>query len=302
MEFLTPKRATIIAALTSGFLVVIKFIVAFSSGSIVVLASAIDSLLDICMSLFNYFALKNAEKPANQNFNYGFGKLLYIAALLEGIVILGSAVYIFYQSLWNLSHQESLSYTDMAIFVMVLSIVMVGALVWVLGKVAKSSGNAVIAADMLHYKSDLFSNGAILLSLLVMSFWGFYLLDPILGILISIYIAYGALRIIKNGALMLLDRALPPVMQVQITDILHASQIVGFYNLKTRIVGDRAFVVVYIIFEEGITLCTAHSISDQIEAQIKALERSREWEIIIHLEPIEHFANYPFSFTKRKDT
>lgn len=289
-----------IATLTSTFLVIVKFGVAVSSGSIVVLASAIDSLLDICMSAFNYFALKEAEKPANKNFNYGFTKIQYIATTIEGVVILGSAGYIFYESVSRLNSEISLNDTGVAIWVMVLSIIVVGCLVLFLNKVAKISGNEVIQADALHYKSDLFSNGAILVSLVVIELSGFYLIDPILGMLIAAYIAYGAFKIIKSGVFMLLDRALDEKTQNHILDILDTSSILGYYNLKTRIVGERVFVVFYAVFDKQITLLLAHGISDDIERRIEKIDSSKKWEIIIHLEPAEYFENSNFSFIKRK--
>ncbi|PAF42339.1 cation diffusion facilitator family transporter [Helicobacter sp. 11S02596-1] len=302
MQLFTPTKATMIATLTATFLAIIKFGVGISSGSIVVLASAIDSLLDICISAFNYFALKEAKKPANKHFNYGFIKIPYIATMLEGMFILASAGYIFYESIRRLDAKIPLNETGSAIGVMVFSTIVVGILVLFLKKVAKMSGNEVIQADILHYQSDLFSNGAILISLVVIQTSGFYLIDPILGMLIAIYIAYGAFKIIKSGIFMLLDRALDEKTQQAIEAIFDTSAILGYDNLKTRIVGDRVFLVVYVVFEEGITLLSAHSISDEIEKRIEAIDPSKQWEIIIHLEPAEYFENSHLDFTKRKSS
>ncbi|MDO7253727.1 cation diffusion facilitator family transporter [Helicobacter cappadocius] len=300
MKFFTPTKGAMIATLTSIVLATIKFIVAISTGSIVVLASAIDSLLDICMSAFNYFALKKAQKPATKHFNYGFEKIQYIAAMIEGIVILFSAGYIFYKAILHLDSKTPLVDAKIAIWVMILSIVVVSILIVFLGKIARSTKNEVIKTDILHYKSDLFSNGAILLSLLIIEFSGFYLIDSIFGILIAIYIAYSSLGIIKTAVVTLLDSALDENTQNSILEVLENSSILGYRNLKTRIAGDRVFVVVDLIFAEKITLLSAHQITDDIEDRIRKIDLSKRWDIIIHLEPVEYFKDSHSSFIKKE--
>lgn len=300
MRFFTPTKGAIVATFTSIVLAILKFIVAFSTGSIVVLASAIDSLLDICMSAFNYFALKEAQKPANKHFNYGFVKIQYIATIIEGLIILASAGYIFYRSILHLDSKAPIVDMKIAIWVMVLSILVVGILIVFLGKIAKSTKNEVIKTDILHYKTDLFSNGAILISLLVIELSGFYLIDSIFGIFIAIYISYSAFGIIKSGIFMLLDRALDEKTQQDILQILENSSIFGYRNFKTRIVDDRVFVVIDLIFAQGITLASAHHIADNIEENIKKIDPTKKWEVITHLEPVEYFGDDHSSFTKKE--
>lgn len=300
MRLLTPTKGAIIATFTSIILASVKFIVAFSTGSIVVLASAIDSLLDICMSAFNYFALKEAQKPANKHFNYGFIKIQYIATMIEGLIIFASAGYIFYRAILHLDSKTPIVDMKIAIWVMVLSILVVSALIVFLGKIAKSTKNEVIKTDILHYKTDLFSNGAILLSLVVIELSGFYLIDSIFGILIAIYISYSAFGIIKSGVFMLLDKALDEKTQQAIVQILENNPIFSYRNLKTRIVDDRVFVVIDLIFAPAITLASAHQIADNIEESIKKIDPSKKWEVITHLEPVECFYDENPSFTKKE--
>lgn len=299
-KILTPTKGAIIATFTSIVLAIVKFMVAFSTGSIVVLASAIDSLLDICMSAFNYFALKEAQKPANKHFNYGFVKIQYIATMIEGLIILASAGYIFYRAILHLDSKTPIIDMKIAIWVMVLSIFVVGVLIVFLGKIAKSTKNEVIKTDILHYKTDLFSNGAILLSLVVIELSGFYLIDSIFGILIAIYISYSAFGIIKSGVFMLLDKALDEKTQQNIVQILENSPIFGYRNLKTRIVDDRVFVVIDLIFAQAITLALAHHIADSIEESIKKIDPTKKWEVITHLEPVEYFQDDYSSFIKKE--
>ena len=90
------KKATIIASATATLLVVMKLFIGILSGSVAVLASAIDSVLDLIVSAFNYFAISKAEQPADEKFNYGKGKIEALAGVIEGTVITISGLYILY--------------------------------------------------------------------------------------------------------------------------------------------------------------------------------------------------------------
>ncbi|MFA5461880.1 MAG: cation diffusion facilitator family transporter [Sulfurimonas sp.] len=202
------KRATVVSTSVAMLLVVIKMSVGILSGSVAILASAIDSMLDLTVSMFNYFAINNAEKDPDDAFNYGRNKMEPLAAVIEGTIISFSALFILYEAIDKIAHPREMDFIGLGIVVMLISIVITFFLVIFLNKVAKKTGNMVIKADSLHYKTDIFSNGVVLLALGLVSFTGENIIDPILGILISIYMIYSALPIIKEGMLMLLDVAL----------------------------------------------------------------------------------------------
>jgi len=157
------KTATIVSSITAFLLLVIKFFVWIISGSIAVLSSAIDSLLDLFVSLFNYFAVSNAEKEADSKFNYGRGKIEALASLIEWLIITGSGFYIMYVSVIKLINNEQVNYLWTAVVVMLISVIVTGALVYYLEYVAKKTNNLVIKSDALHYKTDLYSNVWILI-------------------------------------------------------------------------------------------------------------------------------------------
>jgi len=131
------KKATVISTSVATLLVIMKMTVGIFSGSIAVLASAIDSLLDLTVSLFNYFALHNAEKDPDDNFNYGRSKIEPLAAVIEGTVISLSALFILYEALVKIAHPREMEHMDISIAVMVISIIITSFLVLFLNKVAK---------------------------------------------------------------------------------------------------------------------------------------------------------------------
>ncbi len=282
------KKATVISSSVAVTLVVIKLIVGIISGSVAVLASAIDSGLDLAVSLFNLFAVTNAEKPADEKFNYGRGKIEAIAAVIEGVIITASGIYIFYEAIQKMISAEPVTHLDISIGVMLISILLTGALVMFLNHVANVTQSMVIKSDALHYKTDLLSNAAILVSLAVIYFTEFYLIDAILGILIAIYIVYSAFELIQEGVLVLLDVSLEDEIVQKIKNVIESEPGVTDYHwLKTRKAGNDYFVDVHLVFTPDISLLDAHRIGDNVEAKIKAINPKADWLINIHLDPYD---------------
>ena len=282
------KKATVISSGTATVLIVIKLFVGIMSGSVAVLASAIDSVLDLIVSAFNYFAISKAEQPADKKFNYGKGKIEALAAVIEGTVITVSGLFIFYTSIKKAIKSEPLEYLGDSIVVMVVSLGLTIALVLFLNYVAKRTRSMVVKSDALHYKTDVLSNGAILVSLVLIQVTGFEMIDSIMGVIISIYIIHSAYQIIRDGVYILLDASLEEEMVEKMRNfILEEKEISDFHYLKTRKSGNTNFVDVHLVFSPGISLMRAHYAGDRIEEKIKELIPNEEWVINAHLDPYD---------------
>lgn len=282
------KKATIISSATATVLIVIKLFVGILSGSVAVLASAIDSVLDLIVSAFNYFAISKAEQPADKKFNYGKGKIEALAAVIEGTVITVSGLFIFYTAIKKAIKSEPLEYLSDSIIVMVISLALTIALVLFLNYVAKKTRSMVVKSDALHYKTDVLSNGAILVSLVLIQMTGFELIDSIMGVVISIYIIHSAYEIIRDGVYILLDASLDEeIVEKMRYIILDEKEISDFHYLKTRKSGNTNFVDVHLVFSPGISLMRAHHAGDRIEEKIKELIPDEAWVINAHLDPYD---------------
>ena len=148
------KKATIISSSVAALLTILKLVVGILSGSVAVLASAIDSILDMFVSIFNYFAILNSEKPADKHFNYGRGKIEALALIIEGTIITISGLFLFYQAIKKAITNETSQYLDISIYVMIASLIITIFLVIFLNKVAKKTNSMVIKADALHYMTQ----------------------------------------------------------------------------------------------------------------------------------------------------
>jgi len=282
------KKATIVSSSIAFVLTVIKLTIGILSNSVSLLASAIDSVLDLGVSLFNYFAIINSEKPADKYFNYGRGKIEALASVVEGTIITISGIFLFYTAIKKYITKETSFYLEESIWIMVISLIITICLVVYLNFVANKTNNMVIKADALHYKTDVWTNIAVLLSLFFVSLTKIELFDVIIGGIISIYIIYNAYELIKNGVLVLLDRALEDNITNSIKEIFKSQQAINNYHfLKTRTAGNFNFVDVHLVFDCVITLVDAHKVSDIVEKEIKKLDTQKTWIINIHLDPYD---------------
>jgi len=282
------KKATVVSTSVAALLVILKMTVGVISGSIAVLASAIDSLLDLTVSLFNYFALNNAEKDPDDKFHFGRGKIEPLAAVIEGVVISISALFILYEAIAKIVHYKEMHHLEVSVYVMITSFIITAFLVAFLNYVAKKTNNMVIKADALHYKTDLFSNGAILLALGLIAYTGEHLIDPILGMGIAFYMIYSAIPIIKEGLLMLLDAAPAPEDIAKIESILkNELEIEGYHELKMRESGSDIFISVHTEFDISISLYDAHLVSDKLEEKLRSLFKEKQVHVLIHMDPYD---------------
>lgn len=277
--------APVVAGAVAIILAIVKFIVGITSGSLAVLSSAIDSMLDCLVSALNYFALKKSNANPNDKFNFGYGKVEALVALFEGAFIVGIAVFICYSSVQKLLNGAKSVETTSAMLVMVISMVLTGLLVLYLRRVYKKTGNLIIKADALHYKTDLLTNLAIFIALFVIWITGYDVVDAIFGIVVSIYIAFSAFGLVKEGVYILLDGALPSDVVRAIIDILNSKEDVKSYHyLKTRKSGEKSFFSVHLVFDPNISLSKAHKVAGDIESDIKSKFSTQKWVFDTHFD------------------
>ncbi len=282
------KRATIISSSVAMSLVLLKLIIGLLSGSVAVLASAIDSILDMLVSLFNYFAIKKAEENPDEIYQYGKGKIQAIAAVIEGTIITISGLFIIYIGIKKFIEASVTTLLTPSIVAMALSIVITYVLVRYLSEVAQKTDNLVIKADALHYKTDLWSNAAVLFSLVLVYFTKFDWIDALFGIGIGIYIIYAAYEVIAEGITILLDRALDKEHIVKIREILSRHpEVSSFHWLRTRTDGTTNFVEFHMVLRPNIRLLEAHRIADEVEDQIREIEKRKRWVITPHFDPYD---------------
>ena len=282
------KRATLVSSSVATILVIIKLVIGVVSGSVAVLASAIDSLLDTLVSIFNFFAIKKSEENPDDYYQYGKGKIQAIAAVIEGTVITISGIYIIYEAIKKLNSGSVTTLLKPSIWVMIFSIIVTYLLVKYLLKVAEETDNLVIKADALHYKTDLWSNAAVLIALGLVYMTGIDAIDAVFGLGIGLYVIYSAYEIIQEGIEILLDRALDGEIVASIDEIISKhKEVTSYHWLKTRTDGSTNFVEFHMVLQPNMLLLEAHRIADEVEDQIFLLDSKKKWIITPHFDPYD---------------
>ncbi|MCK9272476.1 cation diffusion facilitator family transporter [Candidatus Gracilibacteria bacterium] len=293
--FSPEKKAVVVASLTAVLLIIIKGVFGVLTGSMAILTSAIDSTLDFFVSLMNFFAIRKSEQPIDEQYNYGHGKIEGFGALIEGLIIFISGITVIYFSFFKILHNEFLQKTSESIYVMIISIIITFLLVNYLSNIAQKTQSLIIKSDLLHYKTDLFTNFGIIIALVFIKIFNFPVIDPVISIAIAFYIIYGSIEILKDGFEMLMDKKISDEHLDFIKEIIKKHpELTGFHFLKTRKSGKRNFIEFHIVFrDDNISLREAHTISDELEASI--IEEIPHATVMIHLDYFDdsHDINNP---------
>ncbi len=277
------KRAAVLATLTALLLIVVKGFAWWQTGSVSMLASITDSLLDLFASFVNMLILRFALMPADRNHSFGHGKAESLAAFAQSAFISGSAIFLLLQGIHRLNSPQELTNTAVGLAVTVFSIVATLSLVAYQGWIIKQTDSPAIKADRLHYQTDLLMNIAILISL-SLSLWGFVAADAVFAILIALYILLSAAKMLFDAVQLLLDIALPKEEVAQIEQIIMADKrVLGFHDLRTRRSGATRFIQLHLELDDHLSFIEAHHITESLEQRLK--QAFTAVDIVIHHEP-----------------
>jgi ferrous-iron efflux pump FieF len=279
------KLASVASVITASFLIVVKLAAWYMTGSVSLLASLVDSVMDSIASLINLFAIRYSLQPADKDHRFGHGKAEPLAGLTQAAFIAGSAIFLILHAIDRLRFAHDLEQVGIGIGVMVLAIVLTLILLAIQRYVIQKTDSTAIRADSLHYATDLLTNISILLAL-YLSTLGWTWADPVFAIAVAIYIFYSAIHIGTEAFHQLMDRELPDEIleQIQATAMSHP-EVTGTHETRTRQSGQTRFVQLHLELDEDMSLKQAHAIADEVEAEIKSLLPGAE--VLIHQDPVD---------------
>jgi ferrous-iron efflux pump FieF len=278
------RRATLAAVAVAVILIALKGTVFWFTGSIAMLGTLTDSLLDGAASLLNLFAVRASLAPADREHRFGHGKAEALAGLGQSIFIFGSAAYIVFEAVRRLLDPQPVAYSGAGIAVVVVAIVLTLALVAYQRHVVSETRSLAIEADSIHYRGDLFMNLSVIAALVLSGYLGFHWADPAFGILIAALIAWSAAKIVINAFDQLMDREFSEEDRDRIMDIARQHpEVVNLHELRTRTSGIYSFIQFHLELDGGISLTEAHRISDEVESEVMTAFPGAE--VIIHQDP-----------------
>ena len=284
----SPKITAARVSLTTAFsLATMKLVVGFITGSLAVISSAIDSLLDILMSGVNLMAIRQAEQPADERHPYGHGKFETLATIFQALAITLSGGWICVEAVRRLQAGSVVEKPLGGIAVMVVSLAASWCVTRYLRRVAKATDSSALAADALHFAMDVYTNLALLLGLVILFWFDLPWLDPLMSLLVAIYILKEAFQLLRHGLRDVLDEQLPATIRSEIEQLIatHKGELFDYHNLRTRRAGSQKLIDFHLTVCKHLSVDEAHRITDYLEGQIA--ERVAGSDVTIHIEPCQ---------------
>ncbi len=283
-EKTSMARLSIASNLT---LVILKLAVGFMIGSVSVISEAIHSGIDLVAAIIAYFSVKTSSQPPDSKHAFGHGKIENVSGTVEAVLIFLAAGLIIYEAYQKLLHGVEIEDVSLGIAVMLISAIVNFFVSGRLMKTAKKTESIALEADAWHLRTDVLTSLGIFGGLVAIKLTGIAILDPILTILVALFILKAALELTIKSVRDLLDAKLPDEEENEIKGIIamHASEYASYHELRTRKSGSDRFVNLNLVVSKKLTVEESHGMADRIEAAIKG--RFPRASVMIHVEPCE---------------
>ncbi len=279
------KKAAAIASVSLAvFLIAFKFWAFLKTDSLAIFSSLVDSVTDLFASMVSFVAVYFSTKPASQSHRYGYGKSEALSALLQGIFVGASGIFVIIDGIQRLIQPVEISQTAIGIAIMLLSIIATAVLVLFQTYVANKTNSLAIKADKAHYTVDFLTNATVVISLMLVHFWGFVYFDALAALFISAYLLFNAYQLAAESVEQITDKELAPEIREKIEAIVKSSKgIHGMHDFRTRSLGDIYYFELHLEIDGSISLFKAHEMADAVEHKI--LEAYPASQVLIHQDP-----------------
>jgi len=277
------KSALYCSTSIASCILLVKIYGFWVTDSMTLLASVIDSMLDIFSSLINLIAVILAIAPPDNNHRFGKNKIEDLAIFAQSIFFFALGAYMIFSAMQRFITPQIVSSLDTGINVMIISMMLTAVLLVYQSYVLRKTKSRIVTADKLHYFGDFLSNAVAIISLYLSAKW--YIVDAICSIFIAIYIIVSAYKLFIQAVRNLIDHEFSKEDKSKILQVLarYSHDVYGVHELKTRYAGNKPFIQFHLEMPGDMSLLDAHKISDNITAELEALFIGAE--VIIHQDP-----------------
>jgi cation diffusion facilitator family transporter len=280
------QRTAKISVAAAVFLVAIKLVTGLATGSLAFLAEAVHSGTDLVAALLTLFAVRVAVRPPDREHHYGHGKAEHLAALGESAFLVLVSLFIGFESVRRLidGGSNDVDVTWWALTVLGIVIVIDASRALTSFRTSRRYGSAALAANALHFTSDLAGSLAVLVGLLMVRA-GHEWADPVAALFVGVLVVLAAVRLATQSIDVLMDRAVADADERIRAALAQAAPEVEVRRVRVRQAGGRHFVdlVVGVPMDTGVT--QAHTVADSVEDLVeRALGGA---DVVVHVEPVE---------------
>jgi cation diffusion facilitator family transporter len=278
------RRVALLSVAVAAVLIVVKAIAWRMSDSVAILASLSDSALDLVASLITVYAVRYAAEPPDAEHRFGHGKAEAFSSLMQGGLVFASGALIGREAIGALLHPRPVQHGLAGVVVMIVSIGLTLALITAQTRVVKASGSIAISGDRAHYAADLASNAVALVGVGAAAWLGLAWIDSAAGLLVALWLIWGAIGVFREASAQLMDRELPETERERIVLLATTDpRVLGVHQLRTRASGPYVHIQMHADLAADISLAEAHTTI--VAAENRLLEAFPSADIIIHPDP-----------------
>jgi len=271
-----------LSVISNSLLIIMKLAVGLLTRSVSIISEAIHSSMDLIAAVIAFSAVKISGTPADERHPFGHGKIENVSGVIEAVLIFVAAGWIIFEAVKKLLHPEEPGVLGLGILVMAISAVINAFVSRRLYKVARLTDSVALEADALHLKTDVITSAGVAIGLALMWLTGWYILDPVIAILVAMLIIYESWMLLRKAFFPLLDTALSDEELTKLKEILKELD-VSYHDLRTRAAGHQRFVEFHLDVPPQETIETIHRQCDIIEERIG--REFRDISVVIHPEP-----------------
>lgn len=284
-RFNLTKKAGIYGIAGNIFLLVIKAITGFVFKSQSMIADSFNSAGDIFASLMTFVGNKISSVPNDEDHNFGHGKAEYIFSMFIGVSMVFVACKLLYDSISTLILGSDLNFSWLLVVVCFITIITKFALYVYTKKASKKCNNILLESNMKDHKNDCILTTFTLISI-ILSLFGIYWFDSVVGIGISVWIGYTGISIFLESYNVLMDISIDEKTKDLILDIIHTyKDVVKIDSISSSPVGSQHMVFITICLDGNMPTFESHKLANSIEETVSSLDNV--YKTIVHVEPIE---------------
>jgi len=270
LRYCVNKQQVAALAVTVGFSIfIIKLVAYLISGSVALLSDALESIVNIAASIMMLASVRVAMMPADEDHKYGHQRAENISCLVEGVLIVMAAALIVVASLERLIEPQHFTSIGTAIAVSLLATAINGAMALMLMRTSRHTGSIALEGDAKHLLSDVVSSVGIAAGLLVAELTGWYVLDPIMALIVSVLLIRMAYTVLRKTCRDLMDHRCPESEAMIGTVLQEQEGFLQYHDLKTRRVGDTVYAEMHICVRADSTVAEAHELTERIERALR---------------------------------
>ena len=272
-----------LSIVSNTLLILMKLAVGLISGSVSILSEAIHSSMDLIAAVISFFSVRVSDNPPDSRHPYGHGKIENISGVIEALLIFIAAIWIIIEAIEKLFGEkielESIALGSIVMFISALVNIFVSGKLY---KVARATNSVALEADALHLKTDVYTSLGVATGLGLIIITGINWLDPVIAILVAIFIIREAYTLLVKAFTPLLDTAWSE-NEIDLLEKELKGLDVSYHNLRTRVAGNYRFIDIHIQIPEDVSVGSAHRYCDMIENELMKIYENLT--VTIHVEP-----------------